>query len=127
VDAGQRVIIEGVLASAEKDGEFLVHVHGSAYTVPVAASAVREAPTRSYRERDEDLDEGATTDAFARRLRELRHGANLSQRQLAERIGVAQSAVWQWEHGKMHPSLYNIIGLIDALNSSPNELLGGLA
>lgn len=42
---------------------------------------------------------------FAERLKELRLESKLSQRQLAEKIGMSDKAVSLWEKGERVPSL----------------------
>jgi transcriptional regulator with XRE-family HTH domain len=55
------------------------------------------------------------SELFAPRLRELRDRAGLTQKQLAERSGLSQNAVSQWESGIREPSWGAILALADAL------------
>ncbi|WP_395244460.1 helix-turn-helix domain-containing protein [Agromyces sp. MMS24-K17] len=57
------------------------------------------------------------TDAtrFGLALQQARMAAGMSQRQLAERIGVSQRYVWELESGKDFPA---IARLIDALTAT---------
>lgn len=49
-------------------------------------------------------------------LRELRRGAGLSQRELAERIGSTQSAIARMEKGAAEPRFCTLEKLAEALN-----------
>lgn len=51
-----------------------------------------------------------------------RRTLNLTQTQLAERLGVAQTAVSQWERGEVAPSIKNILLAADALDLSITDL-----
>ena len=42
-------------------------------------------------------------DVFRKALRRAREARGLSKRGLARKVGVTQSAVWQWEEGKTAP------------------------
>lgn len=52
---------------------------------------------------------------FPDRLRELREAAGLTQRQLADQIGVKREAVARWEKGGNEPGWTYILALADAL------------
>ena len=56
-------------------------------------------------------------------LRELRTKQGLSQRKVADQIGVVPSAVAQWELGLSNPSLSNLLALADLLGCSLDQLL----
>lgn len=56
------------------------------------------------------------------RIRELRQAANVSQRFLAEKLGVGQSAVSQWESGDTYPSLDKLDDLSTLLGCSIADL-----
>lgn len=64
------------------------------------------------------------TEAFARRLREARMRAGLSQRALSAFLDRADCYIQQLESGRRMPSLRAIIDIAYALNVSPNQLLG---
>lgn len=53
----------------------------------------------------------------------FREKAQLTQMELANRIGVSQKAVAKWEVGKGFPKASNLLKLSDALNCSIDELL----
>ena len=61
---------------------------------------------------------------FGQRLRELRKQKNLTQKQLAELIGVKNSIISFYEVGDRFPSPEIIIKLSAALNTSTDYLLG---
>lgn len=54
-------------------------------------------------------------DRLAKRLKEARLRAGLSQTELAERIGVSRGAVGQWETGDSNPSNANMRSAADVL------------
>lgn len=57
-------------------------------------------------------------------IQKLRIKANLTQAQLAEYIGVSQSAVYYWEKGKREPNTETIKKLVDIFHISLDELYG---
>ncbi|HBG75473.1 MAG TPA: hypothetical protein DDW86_00755 [Clostridiales bacterium] len=57
------------------------------------------------------------------RLRKYREAQNLSQKELAERIGVSNSRVSNWEKGINRPDVDILADICNALNVSPSELL----
>ncbi len=59
-----------------------------------------------------------------RRIRELRVERGLSQKELAEQIGVAQNTVAQYEKGTAKTSLEVIVNLAVILNTTTDYLLG---
>ncbi len=58
------------------------------------------------------------------RIREARTRVGLTQKQMAELIGVSSHAVWCWESGKMKPSHENLLGLAYRCEVSTDWLLG---
>ena len=56
-------------------------------------------------------------------IKELRKRAGLTQKQLAERIQVNQTAVSQWETGRCYPSAKILQKLAEILGSTADELL----
>lgn len=52
-----------------------------------------------------------------------RERLGLTQREVAERMGVDQSAVSQWETGKTHPKAGLLVRLSQLYNCSVDELL----
>lgn len=60
---------------------------------------------------------------LGRLLRELREGAGLTQRDLAERIGRTHAFVWKVETGMQHVDLATLFDLAGALESDAVELV----
>lgn len=59
------------------------------------------------------------------RIRAWREGAGWSQRELAERLGVTQAAIHNWESGQRQPSLRMLSQIARAFGRSRDELLEG--
>ena len=53
---------------------------------------------------------------YAERVKALRTAANVTQSELASRIGVSRSAVLNWELGRTRPDISNIPTLCRVLN-----------
>lgn len=62
---------------------------------------------------------------MANRLYELRKANNLSQEELAEKIGVSRQAVSKWERSESSPDIDNLIELAKIYNISLDELING--
>lgn len=60
---------------------------------------------------------------FGRNLARARKDAGLTQEALAERSGVRQGAISEWEKGKSTPNAKNLLRLAVGLNSSVEYLL----
>lgn len=54
-----------------------------------------------------------------------RKGLNLTQAQLAERLGISSKSVSKWERGKCMPDYGIVNELCDALGITVSELLDG--
>jgi transcriptional regulator with XRE-family HTH domain len=63
------------------------------------------------------------TEGFARRVRELRAGSDLNQKQLSEKLGVDRNWVSAVESGKLNITFLTIEKFADALGVSPLEFL----
>lgn len=61
---------------------------------------------------------------FSERLKTLRKEKKLTQKELAEQIGISQKSYSHWETGKNEPSFENLINLADLLEVSLDCLLG---
>ena len=61
----------------------------------------------------------------ANRLLQYRKKMNLSQEELASRIGVSRQAVSKWERAEASPDTDNLILLADIYGVSLDELLKG--
>lgn len=62
---------------------------------------------------------GHTRTTVAANIRVARDSAGLTQRQLAELLGVDQMLVSKWERGKHSPSRENFEALAEALRRDP--------
>ena len=60
--------------------------------------------------------------AFNDRLKESRTSANLTQEQLAEKLGIAKSTLSGYESGNREPTIATIAKIIDILNVDANYL-----
>ncbi len=61
---------------------------------------------------------------IGKRIRKYREELGLSQRQLAEKIGVSNGRVSNWEQGLNRPDADMLAELCYALQVSPSSLLG---
>lgn len=61
--------------------------------------------------------------SLSSKIREARQHKNLTQEQLAEKIGVSNNAISNWEHDVSKPDIDKIIKLCIALEVDPNYLL----
>lgn len=61
--------------------------------------------------------------SFAARLRELREAAGLTQAELADRAGLNQDTLSNWERGHRVPNVASLPILVDALGASLDDLL----
>lgn len=64
---------------------------------------------------------------ISRNIVRMRKKKGLSQKQVAERIGVSQNAVYQWENGFRCAKLETVIKISEAIGCSPNEILNGVS
>ena len=60
---------------------------------------------------------------FGENLKFERQQAELSQSELAAKIGVKQQQLSQWECDKVEPTLYNIIAILKILNIAFEDLV----
>ena len=63
-------------------------------------------------------------DIQAKRIRELRHAKGLSQKKLADALGISDRAVSKWEKGLSQPSARNLIAMAKLLNCSVDAFVG---
>lgn len=61
---------------------------------------------------------------FSDRLKELRKDANLSQAQLAEKVGLTHTAIGLWEQQKRIPNLDAVIELAKYFKVSLDYIAG---
>lgn len=57
------------------------------------------------------------------RIRRLREQLGMTQKQLADALGLNQSAIALWESGKTVPTLQNLYRLADILGCDARDLL----
>ncbi len=62
---------------------------------------------------------------LAEAVRQARQRAGLSQAELAERLGLRQSSVSQWERGVTKPKTVHLLALADALGINLLDQLAG--
>lgn len=60
---------------------------------------------------------------FGENLKAIRKSKNISQEQLAEKLGVSRQSISKWETGENYPSMNNIICLCDIFKCKINELV----
>jgi len=60
---------------------------------------------------------------FSNNFKYFRHDANLSQTELAQRLGVRKQTVFHYEHGMRYPGIDIIMTLCDVFCCTPDELL----
>ncbi len=58
------------------------------------------------------------------RLSEMRNRAGMTQKQLADKLGVTQQTIWYYENGKREMKSSVLIAMSNALGCSVSELLG---
>lgn len=58
------------------------------------------------------------------RLRELREGKNISQKELGEIFNVAQNTISNWEKGSREPDASTLLKLADLFGVSVDYILG---
>ena len=62
---------------------------------------------------------------YYKRIRDLRDDHDLSQRVLAEKLGITDRAISKWETGKSMPDYGIMPQLCEELNINVNELISG--
>ena len=62
--------------------------------------------------------------SFAQRLKELRTENNLTQTQIAAKLGIRQQSYTRYENGTGEPSLDTLIAIAKLFNVSVDYLLG---
>lgn len=61
---------------------------------------------------------------FSNNLKEIRMKKGLSQFKLAEKSGISQGNISQYEQGKIYPTIYTVESLCKILEITATELLG---
>lgn len=64
------------------------------------------------------------TNNLGRRIADARHDLGLTQRELADKVGVTAQAVSKWERGSSCPDIAILDEIADTLGVSVSELLG---
>ena len=60
---------------------------------------------------------------FGDNLKQIRKSKNISQEELAERLGVSRQSVSKWETGENYPSMFNIMCVCDIFKCKINNLV----
>ncbi len=68
--------------------------------------------------------EEITQNEFGKILKEFRKKKGLTQKEIAEKIHVAQNTVSKWEDGTLNPGFLNIYNLCRVFNITLDEFLG---
>ena len=64
------------------------------------------------------------TEIFCKRLTEQRKYNNMTQRDVAQKLGISQPSYIRYENGKAEPSIENLIKLADLFDVSIDFLCG---
>lgn len=68
---------------------------------------------------------GFSKEVFAANLRAARAAIRMSQQELADAVGVSQSAIVEYESGDGYtPGADKIVAICRVVKKSPNELMG---
>lgn len=113
-------------AGATPDGAvvdyYVVRVAGSKDPVVVNSDQIKDYEAPRYRVRSLDVAQTATT--IGNNIRKYRKISNVSQKQIADALGIKQAAVSLWEHGRTTPRSNMIPALLEILNISIEDLYG---
>ena len=61
---------------------------------------------------------------FGAKFKQLRIDNNLTQNQLAEKLGIKQTNISNWENDKTRPEYENLIKLAKIFDVTTDEILG---
>ncbi len=61
---------------------------------------------------------------YAKRIKELRNEHNLSQPQLAEKLGVSNGLISLWENGLREPSMSSLVQMAKVFDVSIDYIVG---
>lgn len=64
--------------------------------------------------------------SFGENLKKERKLAGLTQQQLAEKLGIKQQQLSEWECGRVEPTVFNIVAIVKALGITYDELFEDL-
>lgn len=62
---------------------------------------------------------------FCKNLRDARKSMGLTQKQVADKLGVVESCYANWEQGRTEPNINTLRILSEILDTTPNELING--
>ena len=62
---------------------------------------------------------------FNENLRLARNGVGLTQKQVADKLGVVESCYAKWEQGRAEPNIENLIKLCEIFDISLDDLING--
>lgn len=107
------------------DGEpidtVLVRLNGHREPIRVLASNVE--PAGRSRIRTTDVDWSLDRSRFSKSVRRLRQSKNISQKDIADMVGVTQATVSKWESGAMVPTMDRVASLAAVLGVSVSEIV----
>jgi DNA-binding XRE family transcriptional regulator len=119
-------ILKERMTATTEDGAsvdyYVVRIAGSKDPVVVNTDQVKGYETPQYRVRSLDVAQTATT--IGNNIRKYRKTANVSQKQIADSLGITQAALSLWEHGRTTPRSNMIPALLEILNISIEDLYG---
>jgi transcriptional regulator with XRE-family HTH domain len=72
------------------------------------------------------MERGRSLAELGPRMRGTRERKGMTQKELASRIGVSAPQLCHYEAGNHIPSLATFLRIVEALEVTPNDLLGGL-
>lgn len=61
-------------------------------------------------------------ETFVKRLKELREEKNLSQKSIAEKLGIPVSTYANWEQGRREPCIEDIYKILNVLQIEASDL-----
>ena len=70
------------------------------------------------------MSDGYRWKALGARIREARVRAGLTQKRLAELVGVRAHTAWCWEAGRMRPQRENLVAIAHHTGTSPEQIEG---
>ena len=70
------------------------------------------------------MSDGYRWKALGARIREARVRAGLTQKRLAELVGVRAHTAWCWEAGRMRPQRENLVAIAHHTGTTPEQLEG---
>lgn len=113
---------KGATEDGAKVDYYVVRIEGTDTPVIVNSDQVKGYERPNYRVRSIDVAQTAST--VGNNIRRYRKAANVSQKQLADALGIRQAAVSLWEHGRTTPRSNIIPNLLQKLNISIDDLYG---